>query len=828
LLPLLALAQMLGILLADRGLLLPTPARVLAGVALVGAAVCARRPRAVAAAACALASAAGALALGQRLADAQRSVPAAPVERSIEATLHAVMAGSAGYRLDLVDVVGVETEALPAPPRRVVLYGQPTPAELPALERQLPGARIRARVRLRAPAELRNPGMRSQLRDLARAGIGAEGRLTHPALHARLPEREGRRPLAGLHARRLAWGERMAAAGAGGALLRALALGDRASLTPQQREDFARLGIAHLLAVSGLHLALVAASAFAVVRFSVGRSAWLAARRDTRSLAVAAAVAAACGYAVLSGWGVPVRRALVLLLGLALAVTGARPRAALPPMAAAAIVVLADEPGALFRPGAQLSFAASLALVAAARRAAPAPSSDASRLRRQAAMALRASASAVAVTAPLAAFHLGSSAPFALLVNLVAVPWTACVLLPAAGLAAIACALPPGEPADSLLAGAAAAAESSLIAAGELAVRLPAAGVFGGLARWAWALLAVLVAASFAAARTRTRVLLASAVTAIVAAAPPPERLPATPRLVVLEVGQGDAALVQSRDAAVLIDAGGALPGARDMGRRVVLPALAALGIRALDLVVVTHADLDHRGGVPAVLEALPVGRVWLPYGAANEAGFERLRDVARRRRVPVLERGAGAPAADFGALRVTPLWPPRGSEGAPRNDRSLVVRVEVAGRRILLPGDIEAGAEASLVAAGADLASDVLALAHHGSRTSSSTAFLEAVDADVAIVSAPCGGRFAMPHGEVVARTRERETSLWWTGRDGAVLVGLGAPLTVFGTPAPAVFLPHACRVDVGPGALGRAPEAFGYDGEAAPTSAIGRDDAR
>jgi competence protein ComEC len=303
------------------------------------------------------------------------------------------------------------------------------------------------------------------------------------------------------------------------------------------------------------------------------------------------------------------------------------------------------------------------------------------------------------------------------------------------------------------------------------------------------------VALSFAAARTRTRVFLAVAVTAVIALAPPRALAPPPPRLVFLEVGQGDAAVAQSREAAVLIDGGSAIPGGIDLGARAVVPALAALGIRRLDLVIVTHDDLDHRGGIPAVLRELPVTEVWAPYGTR---GSEALKDVlaaARERGIPVRERGAGSPAVDFGSLRVTPLWPPPGAAPASPNDRSLVVRIDVAGQRALLPGDLEISAEAALLASAADLRADVLKLAHHGSRTSSSEAFLAAVDANVAVASAPCGGRFGMPHPEVLARTRERALSLWWTGRDGAVMVGLKEPLTVFGFADPHAAVPQACR---------------------------------
>jgi competence protein ComEC len=787
---------MFGIALADCGVLSPAVALALGATALIGGGMATRRTRVRWAAAVLTAAAAGALGLGERLEAASRARPMETFECTLEGTVRAVARGETWFQVDLGDVVAVGRSG-PAVPERVRLYGEPTPEGLPAIERRLPGARIRARVRLREPRELRNPGSRSRLRDLERAGIGAQGRLVHPALHVRMPEREGPRPLARLHARRAAWSERMAVAGAGAGLLRALALGDRQALSPAQRDAFARLGIAHILAVSGLHLALVASLFFAATRWTLGRSAALAARRDTRVFALAAGVAAAVIYAVLSGWGVPVRRALTLLFGLALAVASGRPRAALPPLAAAAIAVLTFEPQALFLAGAQLSFAASLALAVAGRRSVTSLASNAGFATRRVSAALRVSASAVTVTAPLVAIHLGRVAPFALVANLVAIPWTACVLLPAAGLALVGAALPPGPTSDAILGWAGVPAHGTAIAVASLASRLPAPAVAGHPGCLGWAVVGVLVAFSFAAARTRTRVFLALAVTAVVALAPPPALAPAPPRLVFLEVGQGDAALVQSREAAVLIDGGSAIPGGIDLGARAVVPALAALGIRRLDLVIVTHDDLDHRGGIPAVLREVPVAEVWVPHGMRGSEAFEDVRAAARERGIPVRERGAGSPAVDFGSLRVTPLWPPPGAAPVSPNDRSLVVRIDVTGQRALLPGDLETSAEAALLASGADLRADVLKLAHHGSRTSSSEAFLDAIGASVAVASAPCGGRFGMPHADVFARTRERALSLWWTGRDGAVMVGLGGPLTVFGFADPDAAVPQACRGD-------------------------------
>jgi competence protein ComEC len=244
----------------------------------------------------------------------------------------------------------------------------------------------------------------------------------------------------------------------------------------------------------------------------------------------------------------------------------------------------------------------------------------------------------------------------------------------------------------------------------------------------------------------------------------------------------------------VLVDGGGAALGL-DVGARAVVPTLRALGVRRIDLLVASHADLDHRGGLPAVLAALPVGEIWVPATDADDAGFAAVRAAAAADGVPVRARGAGDPPARAGDLAVRALWPPREvawhARVRERNDRSLVIHVAVEGRSVLVPGDLEAAGEAALLAGEAALDADVLALGHHGSRSSSTAAFLRAVGARVAVASAPCAGRFGMPHAEAVQRVADAGASLWWTGRDGAVIVGLGERLGAVGWASP----PARCR---------------------------------
>lgn len=762
-------AQAAGILLADR---LSLDARVawatVLGALIAGLALGSTPARVACALLAVAAASAGALAT--RLDDATRDRPAAPFEATLEGTAVATSQAFGETEVELDRVVAAAGEVAPVP-SRIQVRSRPDGRVVQPLADALPGDRLRLRARLRPPEARANPGGSDRTRALERRGVGAVGALVHPSLCVRLPEREGWRPLAGLHAFRAATSQRLRAEGEGGALLAALALGDRGGIELARRAEFRQLGLTHLLSVSGLHLVLAAAGAFRLLLPLLGR---LRRVRDARRAALALAAASAAAYALLAGFEVPVQRSLAMLLALAAGMTARRPVRRLAPLACAALVVLAFDPAALFDAGAQMSFLASAALLLGLAR-------TADELARRSAITdlLHTSALATAATAPVAA-TLGSVSPWGLVANAIAVPWTGFVLMPVSFAAAAFAAL--GPIADSGLHLAARISDASLAALRFAAAWTPPA----------WdadpsplAIVAASVAALLLLLATRrlaVRVAGAIAIALGLAAAAPPAIDPAPPRVVVLDVGQGDATLVQGRRGAMLADGGTALPGGGDLGASTVVPALRALGVDRLDVVAASHGDLDHRGGLSAVLRAIETDALWLPLGGLADPAFATLLGVARERGVAVVERGAGDAPLVAGDLVVTPLWPnPERARGS-RNDRSLVLRVDVGGRSVLLTGDLEGEAERALVASGAVLAADVLKLPHHGSRTSSSRALLDAVGAGVAIVSAPRFGRFGMPHASVVERVHTAGASVWWTGRDGAVLVALGDPLWVRG----------------------------------------------
>ncbi len=728
--------------------------------------------------------------------------PQVPFDATIEATIRGASVRSDQVHFELGAVRAVEPLDAPAPERLLLtIRVSPERGTPPAIGAFAPGDRVRARVRIR-PLETRaNPGTPDRARRAARRGIAARAALVHEDLIVRRPDLEGWRPLAPLHRLRARAARRMARHGPGGGLARALALGDRGGLERSTRDAFQRLGISHLLAVSGLHLALVAALAFRLLVFVLLRAGPPALRADPRAGALFGAVAAAGGYALLAGFGIPVRRALVVLIGLVASIASRHPTRRGAPLVAAAVVLLAFEPAACFEIAAQLSFAASAALVWATRPPlrwiGGSSSGDGSpaggsierstglpaRVGRALAELLGTTALASAATAPIAAGTLGLAAPgTALLANALAIPWTALLLLPVSIVTSwVAGLAPESAVATGLCAAASGLGTLTLQVSSAAAAHVPALPA----APRGIGVLAAAIGLALVSIRTPSlgvRLVTSFGVVALLAIAPPPRIAPAPPRVVVLDVGQGDAVLVQGRRGALLVDAGIAVPEGPDLGQTIVVPALRALGVTRLDLVVASHADLDHRGGLPAVLRSVPVDRLWLPYGGTGDPAFAELVAAARAADVRVEEQGAGGAPLQAGNLQVTPLWPPSERPRTSGNDASLLLRVGVAGRTILLPGDLEAGAEAELLAAGARLRADVLKLAHHGSRTSSSAAWLAAVDGAVAIASAPRFGRFGMPHAEVVERVQAAGYTLWWTGRDGAVLIGLEPVLHVRG----------------------------------------------
>lgn len=654
----------------------------------------------------------------------------------------------------LLDVEAVVTEA----GRRsasgrvlVTLYG-----EAPRLGE---GQRVAAELRFHRPVGFRNPGGFDYAAQLRREGIALVG--------------SGRadrvRPLTADAPPWPARAKRWAVGRIGGelpeasaALLAGLLLGERTALPREIDDAFRRAGVYHVLAVSGFNVALVSASVFALlIVVGLGRGA-----------AAVAAAAALIGFALVAGAQASVIRAtvmgLVLLAGVVLERESQLPNA----LAVAALALLAWRPSDALDPGFQLSFAATAGIVylAAPARAALARLGCPPRV----AAAVGVSAAAQCAVVPIMAAHFNQLSLIGPAANLVVVPLAGAATT--VGLVALAAAA-FSDLAGSLTLHLAWALVVLLRLAVWLAAAVPWAVVHvpapGSVALAAWMLAAVLSATARARCAHGVALLLA---VAGLAAALAPHLMPGDGRLRVtfLDVGQGDAILVEVPGGPRLLVDGGPGGSARfDVGERVVAPFLWNRGFQRLHVVAATHADSDHSGGLAAVLRGFAVAEVW--ENGHWSAGHADVVRALERSRAPRRVLAAGVRVWLDDAL-VTVLNPPPPGEDEERlageNDRSLVLRLDWRGVALLLTGDLTTSGEARLLAARAPVAATVLKVAHHGSRTSTGEDFAGASRPRVAVVSVGARNPFRHPATEVLERLAAMGTRVYRTDRDGAVIL--------------------------------------------------------
>jgi competence protein ComEC len=605
-------------------------------------------------------------------------------------------------------------------------------------------------VRLRRPRGTSNPGIFDYEAWLFRERIGATGYIVNGPRNQRLHV-DAADPVSRLRkriARRL---ESVIDDSDTAAVAAAISVGARYGITAEQWLRYAQSGTSHLMAISGLHVGLAATFAWflvlavcAVLRFGGNhlKLAWLA------SLMVAG------GYACLSGFAVPARRATLMLLLVVVAFLGSREPRPFTILAAACLLVTVLDPLATLAPGFQLSFAAVLLLLWFARRRAIEPAR--SRIARVGYGAKQLAAVQVFLLfglLPLTVTNFGRASFVAPAVNFVAVPLFSVVTVPFA-LAGLSLDGPLAFAGDAALRTAAASIEllQWLI---DRALAIPGGAAttatIGTVAGFCLAL-ALAWAALPQGWPGRNVALLATLALVSDRVEGPPE---ACFDVHMLDVGQGLAVVVRTRQRTLLYDTGARYPGGGDMASRVVLPYLSAQRITHLDRLVVSHSDIDHSGGTARILSALDVSKVLA--GEPNELAGAAA--VACRRGEAWRWDGVG--------FRV--LHPPRHGRHT-GNDASCVILVEAGNARLLLTGDIESEVEGTLVRSGVPGPIDVITVPHHGSNTSSSAVFVRSVSAQTVLVSAGYRNRWGLPRPEVVQRWQSAGAAVLVTSYDGAI----------------------------------------------------------
>lgn len=523
------------------------------------------------------------------------------------------------------------------------------------------------------------------------------------------------------------------------ALTAALTIGHDALLRDADWDAFRLTGTSHLVAISGFNLAIVAGFAWWWLRWAWSLVPVLCLRWPAQKAASLGAALVAAVYALLAGFEAPVLRALIMVWVVLAALWLDRFAAPSRVLALAWGLILLPDPFAVLSPGLWLSFGAVAAIFWI----------GGSRLRPEPGwrLALRVQLALSLALAPLTLYFFHGTPWIAPFVNLVAVPLFA-VLTPLLLVVLLLCAVIPAL-GLWLLGGVAAVLDlthAALLALAEAhadswiaASPPPAALLLSGLG-------VVLLSVP------RGIPLKPLGLLCLLPLLAPPQRAPARGfELTALDVGQGLAVVVRTARHSLLFDAGPAYEEGFDAGESVVAPYLLGEGVSRLDLLIVSHGDLDHRGGVPAVRRLLrPRREIGALAGEPCQAGRRWHWD-----------------GVDFELLHG-----PAPGESAGDNDASCVLRVQAGRYAALLPADIERRTEARLLKTlpPEQLRSEVLLAPHHGSKTSSTPAFVAAVSPSLVIYSAGFRNHYGHPRPEVQQRYDGIGASAWLTGEDGAL----------------------------------------------------------
>lgn len=521
-------------------------------------------------------------------------------------------------------------------------------------------------------------------------------------------------------------------------IVAALVVGDQAAIERGDWDVFRATGVAHLMSISGLHITMFAWGAAALTGWLWRRSARACLAFPAAHAALVGGLLLATAYSLFSGWGLPSQRTVLMLATVAGLRLGGRRWPWPPTWLLAFAVAVAADPWALWQAGFWLSFVA-VGLLFASGPGVPAARATgwAARVKSHLAAGAKEQAVMTLALAPLTLLLFGQVSMVGLLANALAIPWVTLVLTPLAMGGVVA---PP-------LWDLAAHAASLLARILGVLAALPGAVMWRPVAPL-WAAVLGLLGGALAVLPLpwRLRVLGLPLLVPVLAWSVP-RPAPGQFDLLFADVGQGNAALVRTASHSLLYDAGPRWGPDSDAGQRVLVPLLRARG-ENLDLLLLSHRDIDHTGGAAAVLQAQPHAEL-----------LSSIEDTHALNALRPGQRCLAGQGWEWDGVRFE-LLHPRPADfqpGSKPNSLSCVLRISSPAGSALLVGDLEQTQELRLVGEGVVLAADLMMVPHHGSRTSSAGSFLDAVRPRWAVVQAGWRNRFGHPAPGVMARYAER-----------------------------------------------------------------------
>ncbi len=561
----------------------------------------------------------------------------------------------------------------------------------------------------------------------------------------------------------------------------ALVTGSRAWLSEDLRQLFSASGLGHLFAVSGLHMAIVAAFPFFLLKFLGKAMPWLLLRVDIFKISWPLAVVSCGFYCLLSGLSPSSLRAFVMISSLALCMMLERKTSIESGLVVAAWLLLFMSPFYLFDISFQLSFLMVFFLIHVGRAIemkVPAIK------RRPLVRFLMVCILAFVVSSPLAAFYFQRLNPWAMPLNVLCIPVVEFVALPAL-FAGTFCSLFFPWLANTFIALSYQAIDLMILLAKYFTGPFWSNHFVIPPTLWELAIIIlILLVLPLSLFRKRWRPLALSLLMVLVSGHFLESYLRAhrsSLLLHVVDVGQGLCQVLELPGGAhMVVDSGGFRNSDFDVGSRVVAPYLRRLGIEKIDILAISHPDTDHIGGAASILKEFQVGRIWLnsDENLDNEHYREFIQE-ALKKGVPIRRFSAPYGQCLENGLCIECLLP-KDPKVFSRNDRGLVIRLLFKERGVLLPGDIEAGRESSILATGVDVGADVIVVPHHGARHSSSLPFLRKVSPRVAVCSCGYKNPFHHPERQVVERYRTLGIAFLRTNKSGTVDIKIAGDGTI------------------------------------------------